>query len=55
MRDDDLWALATEAIDPRYANLDLMSVEELATAMIDQYVWATIAWATACAPSPSIR
>jgi N-acetylmuramic acid 6-phosphate etherase len=35
MLDDDLAALATEAIDPRYANLDLMSVEELATAMND--------------------
>lgn len=33
--DDDLAALATEASDPRYAELDRMSVAELATAMND--------------------
>ncbi|HET6671872.1 MAG TPA: N-acetylmuramic acid 6-phosphate etherase [Agromyces sp.] len=32
---DDLAALATEASDPRYADLDLMSVAELATLMND--------------------
>ena len=32
---DDLGALATEASDPRYADLDLMSVAELATLMND--------------------